>query len=206
MIRQAIIEDLQRIAVVHRECFPDSFSSSIGVNLLKQFYLEYMKDAPELFLVCENPDGQIVGFCMGYYMEKNNYMNRFIKNNCVAVALTCIPRLLVGDKRVWRKLFPSRKPVNWTVVNHDFDGIPTDKQGDLLSICILPEYRGNGYAQAMLEEYLNILQNNGRSLCFLSVEPDNGRGVHFYEKNGFILHRKADDPKVSYRMVKDLRK
>lgn len=205
MIRQATVEDLERIAVVHIACFPESFSSSIGVSLLKRFYLEYMNDVPELFLVCENPDGQIVGFCMGYYMENNRYMKRFIRHNAVAIGLTCIPRLLAGDKRVWKKLFPSGKAVNWTIANHDFDDIPTEKQGDLLSVCILPDYRGNGYAQAMLEDFLNVLRGHDRSLCFLSVETDNRRGIRFYERNGFVLHRKSDDSTVSYRLVKDLR-
>ena len=69
MVRQATMNDLNSIAVVHTLCFPDSFSTVFGARhkLLEQLYSEYIETNPELFLVAEDKDNEIVGFCMGYY-------------------------------------------------------------------------------------------------------------------------------------------
>lgn len=57
-IRQATLDDLEQIAKVHFQCFPDSFSTYLGKGrhgyLLQKFYQEYLDDAPELFLVAED--------------------------------------------------------------------------------------------------------------------------------------------------------
>ena len=89
MIRQATIHDLPAIAKVHSICFPDSYSSQLcklknvigGGDLLVFFYREYLNDNPELFWVADDEGKGIVGFCMGYYMDKDNQMQNFIKHN-----------------------------------------------------------------------------------------------------------------------------
>lgn len=87
MIRQTTIHDLPAVAKVHSVCFPDSYSSqlckfenTIGGNLLIPFYSEY-KDNPELFWVADDEEKGIVGFCMGYYMDKDDQMQNFINHN-----------------------------------------------------------------------------------------------------------------------------
>lgn len=93
MIRKATIQDLPGIAKVHSICFPDSYSSQLsryksaigGGNLLTSFYLEYMKDNPELFVVADDEEMGIVGFCMGYYMDKDDQMQNFLRNNRIKV-------------------------------------------------------------------------------------------------------------------------
>ena len=79
MIRQASINDLPAIARVHRVCFPDSYSSQLslfrspvgGDNLFEAFYMEYMNDNPELFVVADDEDSGIVGICMVVYLHDN---------------------------------------------------------------------------------------------------------------------------------------
>lgn len=93
MIRQATIQDLSAIAKVHSICFPDSYSSQLAVyqnvigggNLLISFYLEYLNDNPELFLVADDEEKGIVGFCMGYYMDKDDQMQNFMRRNRISV-------------------------------------------------------------------------------------------------------------------------
>ena len=47
--------------------------------MLTSFYLEYMKDNPELFVVADDEERGIVGFCMGYYMDKDDQMQNFLR-------------------------------------------------------------------------------------------------------------------------------
>jgi hypothetical protein len=89
MIRQATRKDLNAIAQVHSICFPESYSSQLlrlnspmgGGDLLASFYTEYLNDCPELFFVAADDEKGIVGFCMGYYMDKDNQMQNFMHRN-----------------------------------------------------------------------------------------------------------------------------
>jgi ribosomal protein S18 acetylase RimI-like enzyme len=191
MIRQGTINDLSSISRVHTECFPDSFSTALGLKLLEKFYYEYISEIPELFLVCENEEGEIAGFCMGYYMENDHYMKSFISHNRISIGITLLFRLVSMDKRAWKKL-KKGKEINWVISNHQYDDIPLDQRGDLLSICVLKKYRGNGYANELISEYQNVLKKYRRKICMLSVAIENSRGLYFYEKNGFEKYREAD--------------
>jgi len=72
------------------------------------------------------------------------------------------------------------------------------QRGDLLSICVLPEYRGHGAAQELLDCYIDMLRKNGRKLCLLTVEKSNSRGIHFYEKNGFVPYKEVGGNAMAY--------
>lgn len=202
MIRQATIEDLPSIATVHSKCFQDSFSTALGLGLLEKFYFEYISKIPELFLVCENDDHSIIGFCMGYYMEENHYMRSFISNNRARVVMKLICRLAVLDKRAWKKVLKRRK-VNWVITNPKFDDIPRNQRGDLLSICVLKEYRGNDYANQMISEFQRVLKQHNRKICMLSVSTSNLRGIRFYEKKGFEKYREGDRGIRTYAKLLD---
>lgn len=199
MIRQAQVDDLPSIARVHTVCFPKSYSTQLGKssrdgidNLLCKFYLEYLHDAPELFKVAVNEQNNIVGFCMGYFMDKDDQMQNFIRHNRFRVLLHTVFLLIRGNKPTWKKFisrFSHGDNTVQKVVNFSNEDINNDKRGDLLSVCVLPEYRGKKYAQQLMEAFLQSMKDSGRVLCLLSVKTDNERAIHYYEKNGFILYR-----------------
>jgi len=71
-------------------------------------------------------------------------------------------------------------------------------RGDLLSVCVLPESRGKGYAQGMMEAYLAVMKANGRKLCLLSVKTCNLRARRYYERNGFEIYRTRGEDGLTY--------
>ena len=210
MIRQATLQDLNGIAYVHSVCFPDSYSTQLshfktaigGGNLLIDFYLEYMKDNPELFVVADDEEKGIVGFCMGYYMDKDDQMHNFLRNNKLRILWKTCLLLFVGNKQTWAKILTrfKHKPQisDWTIVNDKYEYILNNQRGDLLSVCLLPDYRGKGYAQGMMELYLTAMKEHGRKLCLLSVKTDNLRARRYYERNGFELYRTRDEEGLTY--------
>lgn len=152
IIRQATSEDLKQIADVHFRCFPDSFSTQLGKAqggvLQQRFYKEYLDEAPELFLVAEDEtlasSISIVGFCMGYYLKKNDYMKNFLKHNRFTIILRVAVLLLIGNKAAWKKVLGRfKKSGGFSVVNNNIT-IDHENTSDLLSICVLQEYRGGG--------------------------------------------------------------
>lgn len=196
MIRQATYEDLKKIAAVHISCFPKSFSTALGKGnggyLLEKFYKEYMDVVPELFLVAvdENHSDDIVGFAMGYYCEKNNYQNDFFKHNFLQIFMRIVLLLCCGNLSAWKKVTSVlKKSVAPEIKDEQYLSYPSSRKGDLLSICILPEYRGTGMSSALIEAFENVLRDQGREFIQLTVEMDNPRGISFYDKMGYMTYR-----------------
>ena len=206
-IRQAKVEDLGEVANIHIQCFPESFSTHLGKHknglLQQKFYQEYYNDAPELFLVAEDdtlPENSIVGFCMGYYLNQNDQMKRYLKKNFFSIVLRTAWLLLIGNKAAWAKVKARLfRPKNFSQINNI--SISDQETGDLLSICVLPNYRGSGAAQQLIERYQQILIENKKKNCLLTVSVDNARGVRFYERNGFVLYRKLVGEAQTYIKV-----
>lgn len=209
MIRLATIDDLPSVAKVHAICFPESYSTQLSrwhcfdqKNLLSLFYKEFLTDNPELFVVAEDDNNSIVGFCMGYYMDKDDQIQNFMRNNRVKILWKTILLMLAGNKQTWKKMISrfKHKPVvsDWTIVNNKYESIKNEERGDLLSVCVLPECRGKGYAQDMMNLYLHEMKKAGRKLCLLSVKKDNERAKRYYERNGFELYRTRGNVGLTY--------
>ena len=198
-IRNAGMEDLNQIAQTHIECFPNSFSTALGVPLLKKFYLQYLKEYPDLFWVAVDDDC-IAGFCMGYLLDRGSCNRSFAKHNIVPLALRYLLLLIKGNKKAWKRLKPSkdRKSNSVRILEPEFYHIPPTECGDLLSICVLPKWRGAGIANELISDYQDALRKIGRSVCFLTFATVNFRGIHFYEKNGFVPYRALGDVAITY--------
>ena len=197
-IRLVNINDLTQIAKIHQVNFPDSYSSQLNKyqqilfgGLLEKFFKEYLDDFPELFWAAE-VDGNIVGYCLGYYMEKDNQMNNFIRKNRGLLLLKTVLLMILGYTPTWKKIlsrFCYSSKEQWEIVNTDYEHILNNERGDLLSICILPEYRGTGISGKLISAFLDAMKSKGKKLCLLSVLSNNIRAIIYYEKNGFILYR-----------------
>ena len=204
MIRSVNINDLKDVALIHKKCFSEHFASHLCIDkdceILQRFYLELYELNPDYFIVTEE-NNTINGFCVGYRMSRNDFMERFIKKNKIKVALNTLRLLVSCDKVAWKKVknffIKSSRPV-FEVINHEYDYIPEVETADLLSICVLPEHRGKGYAKRLIEEYLKILKDSGMKLCLLSVENKNSSAVNLYIKAGFIPYRKMGEEGMTY--------
>lgn len=198
IIRQARNEDFLQIQGIHIKCFQDSFSTSLGkgTNLLAEYYKEFFHISPELFLVVEDDNEGIVGFCMGYYyVDKGVAIENFKKNNKLRIYVKTAKLLLSFDKVTWKKIkmiiSNNKKSTEYVRINERTDEVT----GDLLSICVMERYRGNGAATKLMLQFEEKLLANKRTYCQLSVKNDNKRGVHFYEKNGYVRYiaKKKDE-------------
>ncbi len=198
-IRAATETDMDKVAEVHRICFPESFSTRLGVKLLVKYYTEFYSERPYLFYVCENESGDVCGFVMGYVLGKTGAIPSFMKKNRVSMALKVAGLLLCFDNLTWKKvkktLFKSKKatPSQQTI---DKTG-----EGDLLSICVTDEMKGTGAAVQMVEVYHQALAAHGHHACYLTCETDNPRGIAFYKKLGYVVAEQNEE-KICFR--KDL--
>ncbi len=201
MIRQANFDDLKELAKVHIACFPDSFSTQIGGKLLSKMYAEYMMSSPELFLLAEE-EGRVIGFVMGYYYGSENYLRRFLKKNLLFFVLKTLFLLLTGNKPSWRKLKAmTKKSSHFTEVDSTINQYKKTEIADLLSICVLDEYRGLGIANKLIDEYERVLIDKKKKVCTLTVANINCRAISFYKKHGYAICREAEGCKTYYKVL-----
>jgi len=77
--------------------------------------------------------------------------------------------------------------------------------GEVISIYLLPEYFGAGYAQPLLEGALNALQSKGYRHAYLWVLEQNTRARRFYEKQGFKANHDFTTITIAGKELKELR-
>lgn len=206
MVRLATKKDLYKIAFVHRICFPDSFLTQLSkvklgmTDPIVSFYKQFLNTVPELFHIAEE-DGKVVGFCMGYYMDNDKQIQQYIYGNRFKILLRSTILLLLGNKKVWSKLRAyfqrNSSKSEWIIVNHKYEQFGIDQRGDLLSVGVLPEYRGKRYAQNLMNNFLTVMKRN-KKVCLLSVETKNLPARKYYERNGFEIYRTRGDNGLTY--------
>lgn len=200
-IRAAHESDMEVVCEVHAKCFPESFSTRLGKNLLTKYYLEFYREAPHLFLVCENDEGKMCGFVMGYVLGKTNAISNFMKKNMLGMGLKVFGLLLTFDKLAWRKVKNTLKKKKETQEEQSKTVGDQTGEGDLLSICVTEDMRGTGAAVEMVNRYNEVLLEHGHKICFLTCETSNPRGLAFYRKIGYSVAEESKE-KICFR--KDL--
>lgn len=196
-IRKAKETDIGLISKTHSICFRHGFTSSLhklnykcfGGDLAAAFYLEYLKDFPELFIVAD-ASGTVVGFCMGYCLNRRDQLSRFIKSNTARLFLKVPMLLLMGDKSTWKKVYQviTKSGEKEEVINPLPENIAQSEISDILSICVLPEYRGLNIATRLINEFLQTSKDKQCKACLLTVEDNNLRAINFYKKMGFEVY------------------
>lgn len=58
-------------------------------------------------------------------------------------------------------------------------------EAEILTVCVLPEYRKRGLAQQLLAWCAQVAQQNGAQTLFLEVSVNNQSARTLYEKQGF---------------------
>lgn len=194
MIRQATLNDLYSVAQIHMACFSGTVTSRLGKlwngKIVVDYYKEYFDDCPELFLVAENDSGEVVGFCMGYKLEKEGISDKkLIKDHFFRILVGYVYLLLIGDKECWRKLLSvlkKRQEDNYGVliIDPEIHSIPKTEKVELFTIGLFAEYRGQTYGKDLILDYFNVCKKMGRRICLISYMNENIRAERFYYKNG----------------------
>lgn len=83
------------------------------------------------------------------------------------------------------------------------------KQGHIVSIAVLPEYRRRGIATALMVSAMDSMKNRyGAAEAYLEVRVSNEPAIRLYEKLGFkkvrILKRYYLDGEDAYLMAREL--
>lgn len=191
IIRYADYNDLDEIAKIHRESYPeDHFLNQLSISLINKFYKSFLK-YPNIFLVCIKCK-KICGFILGLESHISNKAKYdFIKENqrelvvyviykifSIKFILKFLPRFINLVKDL---LFKSLKQGNILATSEIFF--------TLLSIAVSSEVRGRGVANILLDDFEKKLKEEDVKKYILSVRKNNLRAVNFYKKKSFYIYK-----------------
>jgi hypothetical protein len=152
------LEDLDDVASVHKNCFPDSIFSSLDDELVKCFYSQAVEEPQSYAAVLEDPaNRRVVGFAIG--TTKVGYRKRLLLRHPIRICWSLSKGLFTGIaiwQAVWGRLLDMRKLLSEKpgAVDSASD-VPPAKGTEVLfmPIAVHTDYRGGGNA-ARLADYL----------------------------------------------------
>lgn len=186
------------IALCHKKCFKGTFIASWTLNLIANYYNEFLIDN-DIFILAEE-NGDIVGFCMGYISE-SKAKSSFIKKNKYSLFF-CLLKLCLSGNRI-----AINKCIN-TLINRQNDKVifidsfaKEHAEADLLSICVIDQCKGKGVSLKLVELFEKKLKEKSLLDYSLFVYNDNIRAQKFYEKNGLICVKKTEKESKYYKKL-----
>ena len=185
-IIQAQIENVFGMAQCHTFAFPGRFMTEMGPRWLRALYRFYIKHPDSVCYVAVDSSDKVVGFAVG---GEPNIREKFFH-----AAMLCYPHLIfwrfltrslvrvVLLEELFKKLHLKRKESSSG--NVSVNKI-SPKSGNLLSICVLPDYKGTDIANQLIEAFQKACTAKGYRRLTLSVLSENSRAIAFYKKHGW---------------------
>ena len=195
--RDAIVSDMLVVAALHKECFKGTFIAYWGESLIARYYQQYLEEGAPFVLAFDGDE--LIAFCMGYY-DGSNARNAFLGENRIRLAfrmvVLCMSLNKLVLKKCWHYVFGSSK-------KETEDRPKVSAEADLLSICVMSAYRGQGISAELVKRFEGHLAGAGKKDVTLAVYKDNGRAIAFYHKMGYSIAGEDGD---EYKMYKALQK
>jgi ribosomal protein S18 acetylase RimI-like enzyme len=186
-IIQAQTENVFGIAQCHIFAFPERFMTEMGPRWLCALYRFYIKHLKGVCYVAIDSIGKVVGFAVGGEPD--------IREQFLRAAMLRYPHIIF-----WKFL---TRPIVRTVLlgelfkklhlkrqDNSSENADTDKTlpkcSNLLSICVLPDYKGTGISNQLIETFQKACAARGYRRLTLSVLSENSRAIAFYKKHGWF--------------------
>jgi ribosomal protein S18 acetylase RimI-like enzyme len=203
-------EDISDITRIHMLSFQNYFLSSFGKEFLNIYYKSYKCNSGNILLVAKF-QGQTIGFVAGTTNPELLYQELFRRNFFSVVKIVC-KRFLISRqfrKGVFRRRSFILKAVNAKFRRSDLRNKSNvsieHKEGKLLSIAVIEDFRGEGVALNLIREFEREMEEKGVVVCTLTVKPENFRGIGFYKKAEWqIVHETKESIKF-LKIVKNYR-
>jgi ribosomal protein S18 acetylase RimI-like enzyme len=176
--RKANPTDYKRFAFIHTQAFVGFFLTTLGKGFLATYYLSCLKHKSTIAVCAYDEEDNIIGFASGSIWSKG-YNKNVILANKLAFGFAALKIVLT------RPLALARLINNLSKNNNKED---KGDYAELLSIAILPTYKGLGIGKQILIEFEKeaILQNSNK----ISLTTDfynNEDIVKFYKKLGYDI-------------------
>lgn len=195
-LRPLATSDSRIIAELHKECFPKSFSTTLGLKGLTEFY-------SYLFTLCDDLcfgvffKGKLIAFLYGDLSIHD--ATTFTKTHKWLIIRRTFVNALLFKRVVWKKIFTSIKSMFKKLTKRKKQVVATTKNeesvlcADLLSIACSESFRGSGISKRLVDAFENKVKEKGLPYYRLAVAKNNPRAIAFYEKMGMIRFHEGED-------------
>lgn len=195
--RDATIKDSDQIVDIHIQSFKNFFLTTLGRQFLITFYKSFIKSNEAVTVVSYDESGDLTGFAMGSVRAAGFY-KRLLLTNIMCFSIETA-RLLFKNPGAIIRLTRNLTKSGEKETNRDYS--------ELLSISTLPEFKGQGVGNQLLEAFESRVKE--KSGYFISLTTDyynNEDVVRFYTRCGYKV---AEDfitypDRRMYRMIKAL--
>lgn len=194
-IRSANEMDYAQITVVHARAFPSFFLTSLGNGFLLTYYKAVFKSEKTIAVCAVDENGSISGFASGT-IEAFSYNRRLFYKNMFSFFFA-VARAAFRNPAVFYRLAKNLDKSPNSYDDRDY--------AELLSIAVLPEFKGCGIGKYLLEHFENeVLKRGGKKLTLTTDYYNNERAVAFYKKCGYeVFYDFYTYPKRRmYKMIK----
>ena len=193
-IKEARQVHVQGMAQCHAKSFPGRFMTEMGYHWLCALYAFFIKHRGSICQVAIDANGDVIGLAVGG--------NPHIRNEFLSSALFRYPHLIFWkflSKRLVRRVLlqelAGQLHRKRTAAHSGDTKVPSTgvRSGNLLSICVLPDYKGTGVAGKLIEPFKLACKAYGYERLTLSVLSENSRAVAFYKKHGWRQSGKSGE-------------
>ena len=172
-IRDAVIEDVARIARIHKETIPNSINSLMGLQRLIDLYTSLIDDESSQLLVAVKSN-DVIGFISG-----TPEFGKVVKGAKSSITSNQIIRLLCNMNPV-KIVFAF---IDWLMINNQLKKMNNFYYFSTWGM--LPN-SPLGAATAIFRELCKHAKNHGSDSIVVNLPKDNSRLVEMYKKLGFL--------------------
>lgn len=174
--RNAIPSDYKQIASVHTQAFKGFFLTTLGVNFLYTYYLSCLKHKHTIAVCAYNENNEIIGFASGSVWSKG-YNKNVILSNPFGFGIA-------ATKIIFTKPFELVRLLKNLNKNYNEEDI--GDYAEVLSIGILPSYKGKGIGKQILIEFeKEAIVCSSKKISLTTDYYDNDDVVGFYKRLGY---------------------
>jgi ribosomal protein S18 acetylase RimI-like enzyme len=185
-VRSLTERDLSAIATIHLSAFPNAAISGLGHETARRFYMSLLTGPHEAYALGAFFGSRLTGYCFFGVWEHAEI--NFLRCN----AAFLLGRVALHPWLIFRSGFTSRlwlgvRLLVRSVSGHRLAPRPSFTEGSMgiQSIAVDSAIQGSGFGRALILATEDAVRERGLFRMHLSVSPDNGGAIGFYERAGW---------------------
>lgn len=187
-IRPLQAADCLQVASAHATCLRTPFKTAGGIRLLQAHY-ELLVNQQGGICYVALVDSRFAGFVCGIW--NHQLINRVNRKKPIRLILYSLQHLLSAPQHIKENL--------QTLILRRSGKISYPEGYELRPIVVLPQFRGQSVADALVERLIEDARQRGYEQMFLFTEADNLAAIRFYTRFGFVLEETPDESGKMFR-------
>ncbi|MCC7532445.1 MAG: GNAT family N-acetyltransferase [Bacteroidia bacterium] len=208
-IKYAGHNDLMKIAKCHQLAFPNSLSSKMGAEFIRDMFKWYLDTTNKFLFYIEEFD-ECIGYCGGFINEGREAYGSATGMTQLAFssaiwAIIKKPWLLFHPdltsrykfifSNIIRKLgLKNKKPIKNQFANFE-------SYAGLVVIGVNPKYQKKGIGSKLQIEFESKSKTFNIKKLSLSVKKNNEKAINSYKRNGYVIDKEIDGVFIMKKII-----